>query len=333
MISITNISKTFTTKTSKFHALKNVSLNIKKGFIHGIIGPSGAGKSTLIRTINQLEIYDQGQINVFEYKDIKKLNKESTRMFRKRIGMIFQNFNLLDRQTVYENIIFPLRLNSKITEENKNKVLELIKIVGLTDYEDSYPSQLSGGQKQRVGIARALVNNPELLLCDEPTSALDTSTIKSILQLLKSLKEKLGLTVVIVTHDMNVIKEICDYVTVMDEGKIVENNTIDNIIFNPHHNVTKSLLDTVGFNLERLVTKFKSHPNLSLLRFKKDSKQDALISAISIKYTVNINILYANITPKDQGIMLVSIIVDDLEKISKITKEFSNKGVEIRNVK
>ncbi len=332
MIHIQNISKTFITKTNKFHALQDVSLQIKKGCIHGIIGPSGAGKSTLIRTINLLEKYDIGSIDVLEYKDIKKLNKESTRMLRKQIGMIFQGFNLLDRKTVIQNILFPITLNHSITDRDLKKAKELISIVGLSSYEDSYPNELSGGQKQRVGIARALINNPSILLCDEPTSALDTTTIKSILTLLKQLKEKLQLTVIIVTHDMNVIKEICDYVTVMDQGFVVEDDTIDNIIFNPKHSVTKALLDTVGFNLEELENRFKEYPNLTLLKFVAHSKTESIISTISIKHNIQINILYANITPKDQGIMLVSINSVDLEQLHKVHLEFERNEVEIRHV-
>lgn len=333
MINIEHVYKTFKTKTSEFEALKNVSLMVRNNSIHGIIGPSGAGKSTLIRVINQLESYDQGSVDVFEYKDIKKINKESTRMLRKKIGMIFQEFNLLDRQTVYSNIALPIKLDHKLEESDHNRINELIELVGLKGYENSYPSQLSGGQKQRVGIARALINNPDILLCDEPTSALDTSTIKSILNLLKNLKERLGLTVIIVTHDMNVIKEVCDYVTVMENGVIVENEAIDNIIFNPQNDVTKSLLGTVGLNIDDLINKFKTLNNLSVLRFDKSSKKEAIISEISIQHKVRINILYANITPKEKGIMLVHVECDDTKTIISIQESLKSRGVDVRNVR
>lgn len=332
MININNVSKTFHTKTNKFNALNNVSLKIKKNTIHGIIGPSGAGKSTLIRIINKIEVYDEGFVDVLEYKDIKKINKESTRMLRKRIGMIFQGFNLLNRQTVYENISFPVKLNRKLNDNDHQRINDLIKIVGLEGYENSYPSQLSGGQKQRVGIARALVNNPEVLLCDEPTSALDTTTIKSILTLLNNLKEKFGLTIVLVTHDMNVIKEICDQVTVMDKGIVVEDDLIDNIIFNPKNDVTKSLLGTVGLNIEEVIFKYNSINNLYLLKFDKVSKQESIISDISLEFKVKVNILYANITPKEKGIMLISILNDNKDFLIKIIKTLKAKGVEVRNV-
>lgn len=333
MITIDTISKVFETKTSKFHALRDVSLNVREGSIHGVIGPSGAGKSTLIRTINALESYDSGRIDVLGYQDIKKLNKESTRMLRKKIGMIFQNFNLLDRQNVFDNIAFPIKLDRKLTDDDHRKIEGLIEIVGLKGYENSYPSQLSGGQKQRVGIARVLVNEPKLLLCDEPTSALDTSTIKSILHLLKSLRDTHGLTIIIVTHDMNVIKEVCDVVTVMDKGGVVESNIIDNIIYNPQHDITKSLLDTIGFNLEELVTRFKDYPNLCLLKFNKEAEQQALISNMSIEFSVKINILYANITAKNRGIMLVSIDVTDLKNLDQLNVFFERNEVETRYVR
>lgn len=332
MIELQHISKTFITKNGSFTALNDVSLEIEENTIHGIIGPSGAGKSTLIRIINQLEIHDKGKIRVFEYTDLKKLNQESTRMFRRRVSMIFQRFNLLSRKTVFHNIGLPISFQRKLTEEDEQKINKLIELVGLKGYEQSYPSQLSGGQLQRVGVARALVNDPEILLCDEPTSALDTLTIKSILSLIKKVKEELNLTVIIVTHDMNVIKEICDSVTVMDNGLIVENNTIDNIIFNPNSEITKSLLDTVGFNIDELVHRFNDKENLYLLRFEESSKQESIISTISRDFNVNTNILYANITPKDQGIMLVDIEENIPSKLEIIIKSLHDKGVEVRHV-
>ncbi len=332
MIEISNVSKTFITKDKELQALKNVSLRIEEGTIHGIIGPSGAGKSTLIRTVNLLEIYDSGNISVFGYQDVKKLNRESTRMLRKEMGMIFQGFNLFDQKTVLSNVLFPISIIKKITEEDKKRALELLTLVGLNGYDKSYPNQLSGGQKQRVGIARALINNPKILLCDEPTSALDTTSIKSILALLKELKEKLSLTIVVVTHDMNVIKDLCDYVTVMELGEVVETDTIDNIIFNPKHDVTKALLDTTGFNLDLLVSKFQEYPNLMLLRFSTAVKQQSIISNISIELKQEINILYANITPKEHGIMLVSVDVKDMSELQKLNNLFSKYEVGVRYV-
>lgn len=332
MITITNVSKTFKTNTNTFHALNNVSLTIQKNTIHGVIGPSGAGKSTLIRIINQLEIQDCGSVSVFEYKDLRKLNKESTRMYRQKVSMIFQGFNLLQRKTIFENVALPLTFQRTLTLEDNQKISELIALVGLQGYEDSYPSQLSGGQLQRVGIARSLINDPKILLCDEPTSALDTLTIKSILNLIKTIKQKLELTVVIVTHNMNVIKDICDYVTVMDKGEIVENDTVDNIIFNAKSNTTKLLLGTVGFNIEEVIAKFQNYNNLYLFKFKKSSKQQSIISTISRKYNVDINILYANITPQDHGIMLVHIEEESTLNTNNLFESLNQLGVDVRNV-
>lgn len=332
MITITGVSKTFTTKNNSFEALKNVSLTINENSIHGVIGPSGAGKSTLVRLINQLEVHEQGTIKVFDYNELRKLNKESTRMYRQDVSMIFQNFNLLNRKTVFDNIALPLRFQRRLSSDDLSKVQELVELVGLKGYEESYPEQLSGGQRQRVGIARALVNNPKILLCDEPTSALDTLTIRNILSLIKSIKEKLKLTVIIVTHDMNVIKDVCDFVTVMDSGLIVENNSIDNIIFNPQNDITKSLLDTVGFNIEELIMKFSSKEHKYLLRFNESQKQSSIISSISISTNIDINILYANITPHDQGIMLINIETSNEEKLQEVLTNLTNRGVVIRNV-
>lgn len=328
MITLKNISKTFKTKSGLFTALNDVSLHIKEHSIHGIIGPSGAGKSTLIRIINQLEQQDTGEVSIFEYTDVKKLNKESTRMFRKDISMIFQAFNLLDQKTVFDNIALPIRLERKLTKKDKLHINKLISLVGLDTYEKSYPSQLSGGQKQRVGIARALVNNPKILLCDEPTSALDTGTIKSILNLIKSLQGKLNLTIVLVTHDMNVIKEVCDSVTVLEKGVLVETNTIDNIIFNPKHKTTRSLLETIGLDIEGYIETNKSKRDLYVLLFNEENVQDGILSDITAKHSIRFNILYANIIPSKKGIMLVEIKNIDQE----VLQTLSRKGVDVRHV-
>lgn len=331
MIALQNVFKTFKTKHGSFEAVKNVNLTIKENSIHGIIGPSGAGKSTLIRLINQLEKHDNGQIKVFGYEDLRRLNKESTRMYLKDVSMIFQRFNLLERKNVLDNVLLPLTFHKKLNDDDYRSAKNLIELVGLSGYEQSFPSQLSGGQLQRVGIARALIMEPKILLCDEPTSALDTQTIKTILKLIKDLKQKLNLTVIIVTHDMNVIKEICDYVTVMDNGEIIENDTLENIIFNPKEEITKILLDTVGFNIEDIISSSDSK-NLYLLRFNSDSTETSVISSISKDLAIKINILYANITPHKEGIMLVDI--EDKENLNEDILSFTFKklGVEIKHV-
>ena len=328
MITLTNISKTFTTKNKELKALNDVSFTIKENTIHGIIGPSGAGKSTLIRIINQLETQTEGTISVFEYKDVRKLNKESTRMYRKDISMIFQSFNLLEQKSVFDNVALPIKLHRKLTTEDKAHINNLIDLVGLEGYEQSYPSQLSGGQKQRVGIARALVNNPKILLCDEPTSALDTNTIKTILKLIQDIKNKLNLTVVIVTHDMYVVKEICDYVTVLENGKVVENDEVDKIIFNPSSNVTKNLLDTIGLNISSIINPNK---NSYILYFNNELVNQSIVSEIVRNHAVQLNIVYANITPHKKGVMIIEID-EDITKTHQVVFDLKYKGVEVIHV-
>jgi D-methionine transport system ATP-binding protein len=213
LIEIKNLTKIYTTPTQEILALDDVSLRVEKGEIFGIIGLSGAGKSTLIRCINMLEKPTRGSILVGD-REITALDKEDLRTARQKIGMIFQHFNLLSSRTVFENVMFPLEIARVPTNQAQRRVNELLELVGLEDRADSYPAQLSGGQKQRVGIARALANEPLLLLSDEATSALDPQTTRSILELLKDINRQLNLTILLITHDMNVIKEVCDRVAV-----------------------------------------------------------------------------------------------------------------------
>lgn len=246
MIKLENIHKVYSLgKNQTLHALKGISLTINKGEIFGVIGLSGAGKSTLIRIINMLETPTEGRV-IIDGEDITDYKEVQLRKVRQSIGMIFQQFNLLSSMTVAQNVAFPLELNKENDSETiKNKVIELLKMVGLEDKADVYPSQLSGGQKQRVGIARALATNPKILLCDEATSALDPKTTSSILKLLQDLKKKLNLTIVIITHQLEVIKECCDRVAVIDEGLISEiGNTID-VFANPQKELTKRLVSAV----------------------------------------------------------------------------------------
>lgn len=231
MIAIKNVSRTFRQKKQHFQALDDVSLEIERGDIVGIIGCSGAGKSTLIRSVNLLEKPDMGQI-VVNGKDLTQLSNRELAKERKKIGMIFQHFNLLSSRTVFENIALPLELDHVNNLEIARKVNELLKVVGLEEKANEYPKNLSGGQKQRVAIARALANDPYLLLCDEATSALDPATTQSVLQLLKDINQRLGITILLITHEMEVIKSICDHVAVMDKGKLVAKGTLEEIISN-----------------------------------------------------------------------------------------------------
>lgn len=244
MIKFENVSKKFILKKNSVHALKNVNLTIEDGTIYGIVGFSGAGKSTLVRMINGLEKPDTGQVTVNE-KNLSSLNKKELRELRKKIGMVFQQFNLLGSKTVYENTAMPLVLNKQDKQAIEDRVTELLRFVGLEDKGNSYPDQLSGGQKQRVGIARALATSPDILLCDEATSALDPKTTDSILELLKRINQDLGITIVIITHEMHVIEKVCHRVAVMEKGSIIETGTVQDVFGKPQQEVTKGFVDMI----------------------------------------------------------------------------------------
>lgn len=243
MIQLNNISKSFEVRAARIDALKDISLSIEKGEIFGVIGASGAGKSTLIRCVNLLERPDSGQV-IIENDDLMSLSSTGLMLKRRKIGMIFQHFNLLSSRTVYGNISFPLELEGKSKEFISQKVLELLRLVGLEDKADVYPANLSGGQKQRVAIARALANDPYILLCDEATSALDPATTKSILKLLKKINKQLDLTILLITHEMDVIKSICDQVAVLDHGKLIETGPVESIFANPQETTTKNFIQS-----------------------------------------------------------------------------------------
>ncbi|HTN65694.1 MAG TPA: methionine ABC transporter ATP-binding protein [Burkholderiaceae bacterium] len=242
MIRIEQIHKTYQVDGRAIPALSDISLNIGKGEIFGIIGRSGAGKSTLIRTLNLLERPSKGSIFV-EDADITRFDSNQLLHLRQRIGMIFQHFNLLNAKTVAANIEWPLKITGKYSAaERAARVTELLELVGLAEHRDKYPAQLSGGQKQRVGIARALANTPHLLLCDEATSALDPETTQAILRLLRDINRKLGLTIVLITHEMQVIRSICDRVAVIEAGRIVESGDVAEVFLHPQHPVTRGMV-------------------------------------------------------------------------------------------
>ena len=240
MIRLEHVSKTFTTKSGYVHAVKDISLDINEGEIFGIIGFSGAGKSTLVRCMNLLERPEEGSV-IVDDKNLLELDGAQLREMRKKIGMIFQHFNLMRSRTVAQNVAFPLKKSGLSKEEIRQKVMELLELVDLSEKANVYPSQLSGGQKQRVAIARSLANDPKVLLCDEATSALDPQTTHSILKLIKDINRKLNLTVVLITHEMGVVKEICDRVAVMEDGHIVEEGSIVEVFTHPQAKVTKNL--------------------------------------------------------------------------------------------
>lgn len=243
MIQIEHLNKTYVSRQRETHiALTDINLTIEDGSVFGIIGQSGAGKSTLVRCLNLLERPTSGSI-IINGRDITSLSEKELREFRSSVSMVFQNFSLLQQRTVLRNVMFPLELRHADKKEAEKRARELLELVGLADKCDKYPSQLSGGQQQRVAIARALVNNPSIMLCDEATSALDSMTTHSILKLLKDINEKMGVTIVLITHSLAVAELICDNVVVIDEGKIVEEGKTEDIFANPQSDVARKLLE------------------------------------------------------------------------------------------
>ncbi|WP_026297488.1 methionine ABC transporter ATP-binding protein [Paenibacillus daejeonensis] len=245
MIELRGVAKTYETAATTVDALSDVNLTVEKGEIFGIIGHSGAGKSTLLRCVNLLERPSLGSVSVGGH-ELTILSEKELQQRRQKIGMIFQHFNLLSTATVRDNIAFPLKMSTLSKEKVRRRVDELLDLVGLRGHEQSYPAQLSGGQKQRVGIARALANHPDVLLCDEATSALDPHTTESILTLLKDINQKLGITILLITHEMNVIRSICDRVAVMEGGRIIELGEVLEVFLNPHHKTTRDFVSQVA---------------------------------------------------------------------------------------
>ena len=298
MIWIKGVRKIYVNKQGTVEALKEINLHVEKGKIFGIIGYSGAGKSTLIRCINLLEKPTSGQV-IVNNKELTNLSEKELRGSRKKIGMIFQHFNLMSSRNVFQNVAYPLKGNTYSKEEKKQKVLSLLKLVGLSDKILSYPSQLSGGQKQRVAIARALANDPQVLLCDEATSAIDPQTTSSILKLLKEINEKLDLTIVIITHQMEVVKEICHEVAVMEDGQIVEMGAIVDIFTNPKAEITKEFISTV-FNYDKIYDFLEDEElikgeTVAKISFAGQKTGQAFISKLSRKFKIDASILFGNI--------------------------------------
>ncbi|TEB13060.1 Methionine import ATP-binding protein MetN [Pelotomaculum sp. FP] len=301
MIEIKNLSKIYATTGQQVLALDDVSLTVKKGEIFGIIGLSGAGKSTLIRCINMLEKPTRGSIAV-DGREITSLGMGELRLARQKIGMIFQQFNLLSSRTVFDNVMFPLEIAKVPRAEATKRVQELLELVGLTDKAGMHPGQLSGGQKQRVGIARALANGPKLLLSDEATSALDPQTTRSILKLLKDINRQLNLTILLITHDMNVIKEVCDRVAVISNSRIVEIGDVLDVFSNPqtptsHSFVNAVISHEVPAELLHSSTERNGETTTRLIRvsFIGASAGKPLISSMVRRYNVDVNIIYGNI--------------------------------------
>ena len=302
MIRLENINKTFHGSGGTVEAVRDVSLHIEAGEIFGIIGLSGAGKSTLVRCINLLERPDSGRV-VVDGTELTALPEKALRRQRLSLGMIFQHFNLMPSRTVYENIAYPLKKQKQTAGQIERRVTELLELVDLRDKRDAYPNQLSGGQKQRVAIARAIAGQPKVLLCDEATSALDPATTLSILDLLKRINRSLGITIVVITHEMAVVKEICDRVAVMEKGRVVESGRVVDLFSTPASPVTRSFVESTAntcrvFDLVRESAPIVAiEPGQVLVRLKYlgHSADEALISRVSRQYNIDCNILFGNI--------------------------------------
>ncbi len=302
MIELTKIVKTFQAGAKQVDAVKDVTLTIEDGEIFGIIGFSGAGKSTLVRCINLLGKPNSGSVKI-DGTDLMTLSPKDLREERKKIGMIFQHFNLMPSRTVFGNVAFPLKGSGLTKQEIKDKVRKLLSMVDLADKENAYPSELSGGQKQRVAIARALANDPKILLSDEATSALDPQTTGSILRLLKKLNKELGITIVVITHEMEVIKEICNRVAVMEDGEVVESGDVFDIFADPKHPLTKNFIKTTS-NLAKIDQMVEDNvpgvtPEqgevLAKLSYRQKDVAEPLISTAAKQFDLNINIVLADV--------------------------------------
>ncbi|GHT13008.1 methionine import ATP-binding protein MetN 2 [Bacteroidia bacterium] len=309
IISFKNLNVVFPYKGKDIKAVENTSLNIYRGEVFGIVGTSGAGKSTLLRTINLLQRPTQGEVFV-NGENISGLKGNALRKLRTGIGMIFQQFSLINTKTVYDNVAFAMEAVGKSKMEIQQRVPEVLELVGLSDRAKSYPAKLSGGEKQRVGIARALANNPYILLCDEPTSALDLENTNAILKLLKEINENLGITIVIISHEMDVIKKICNRVAVMSGGKIIETNEVFNVFTAPQEPFTQSLVNhTLNFELPERI---RQNTDLKLLKivYSGEKAEEAVISDTIKNLEVEINILHGKIeyiTNKPFGVLIVQI--------------------------
>ncbi len=337
MIEISNLAKVYNTAHQEIKALDDVNLSVHKGEIFGIIGLSGAGKSTLIRCINMLERPTRGSI-IVDGQNLNALNQRELRLARQKIGMIFQQFNLLSSRTVFDNVMFPLEIAHVPLKEAQQRVSQLLELVGIADKARVYPDQLSGGQKQRVGIARALANDPKILLSDEATSALDPQTTRSILKLLKDINAQLGLTILLITHDMNVIKQVCDRVAVISEARIVEVGDVISIFSNPGTPTSQSFINAIVNKdvpeeyISALINKHRAQYScLIRVSFIGPSAGEPVISAMVKRYGIDANILYGNIDLiKDVPFgNLTMELIGAREEAEQAMQFLSNSGLEV----
>ena len=342
MIRLENVSKTFTDSNKEVHAVNNVSLTINDGDIFGIIGFSGAGKSTLVRCINLLEKPTDGKVFVDD-AEITALSGKELRKARKKIGMIFQHFNLMPSRTIFGNVAYPLRGSGLSKEEIKEKVHHLLELVGISEKENAFPSQLSGGQKQRVAIARALANDPNILLCDEATSALDPQTTKSILKLLQQLNQTLGITVVVITHETAVVKEICNRVAVMDHGDVVEEGEVFHVFASPKEPLTRSFIKTTS-NLQKIeelitadspVVATKKGELIVRLTYVEKNTSEPLISTVTQKFGIILNIVFADVEIVQNAPIggTVAIVSGEGSRIDEALQYLRDKNVGVEVIK
>ncbi|AJP22057.1 TPA: methionine ABC transporter ATP-binding protein [Staphylococcus aureus] len=319
MIELKEVVKEYRTKNKEVLAVDHVNLSIRAGSIYGVIGFSGAGKSTLIRMFNHLEAPTSGEV-IIDGDHIGQLSKNGLRAKRQKVSMIFQHFNLLWSRTVLKNIMFPLEIAGVPRRRAKQKALELVELVGLKGREKAYPSELSGGQKQRVGIARALANDPTVLLCDEATSALDPQTTDEILDLLLKIREQQNLTIVLITHEMHVIRRICDEVAVMESGKVIEHGPVTQVFENPQHTVTKRFVkEDLNDDFETSLTELEpleKDAYIVRLVFAGSTTTEPIVSSLSAAYDIKINILEANIKNTKNG--TVGFLVLHIPYISSV---------------
>ena len=330
IIQVKNLCKTFYTKEGRVDAAKDISFDIEKGDIFGIIGLSGAGKSTLVRCLNLLERPDSGDV-IVNGESLLSMSPKQLRLQRRKIGMIFQHFNLLMQRNVIDNICFPMEISGVPKAQARARAYELLEIVSMTDKAKAYPSQLSGGQKQRVAIARVLANNPQILLCDEATSALDPQTTKAILQLLKEISSNLGITIVVITHEMSVVQQICNHVAVLDAGVMVEMGTVREIFESPKTEATRRLI--IGTN-PGSVEKMDGKRVIRIV-FDGQSSYEPVIGNVTLTFGTPVNILYA--ATKDLGGSAVGEMIlqlpenkDTQEKMIQYLKERKLKVEELK---
>ncbi len=336
-IVIRNLYKTFTSKEGQVEALKNINLTIEEGDIYGIIGMSGAGKSTLVRCMNFLETPTSGDV-IVRGKNLSDLSEGELRRERETIGMIFQHFNLLMQKSVLDNVCFPLYIQKKSKKEAEKRAMELLEIVGLADKKKAYPSQLSGGQKQRVAIARALATNPKILLCDEATSALDPQTTYSILELLQDINRRFGITIVIITHQMSVVREICSHVAIMKSGEVVEMGNVSDIFSHPKSDVARELIrkDAGGethLNKPALKKEIQSGEKIRIV-FSENSAFEPVISNLVLKFGDPVNILKAdtkNVGGVAKGEMILEIPAEST-KNKEIKEYLLDRGLDLEEV-